>query len=447
MKAFDPALAPAPGTENAAGTQAQVRDTVAIVLAGGRGTRLRDLTAWRAKPAVPFGGKFRIIDFTLSNCVNSGVRRVGICTQYRSQSLVRHVQRGWSFLDGRFGEFIELMPAQERAVAEWYAGTANAVYQNLELLESMAPRHLLVLAGDHVYKMDYGRMLQEHAARGAALTVACVEVPIADASAFGIVQADSGGRIVDFHEKPEHPVPLAGNPARALASMGVYAFDFAFLAEELRRDAADVQSRHDFGRDVIPYLVEEGAPVFAHAFEASCVAPRGTGGYWRDVGTLDGFWQANLELTGIVPPLDLYDPSWPIWTYQEQMPPAKFVFDDDERRGHALDSLVSGGCIVSGSTVRRSLLFTNVHVHSYCQVEDSVVLPNADIGRGSVVRRAIIDKDCRLPPGFQVGVDAAADRARFTVSEGGIALVTPEMLGQPIHQARIPWAPEGSAGA
>ena len=416
-----------------------VRDTVAMVLAGGRGTRLRELTAWRAKPAVPFGGKFRIIDFALSNCVNSGVRRVGICTQYRSQSLVRHVQRGWSFLDGRFGEFIELMPAQERASAEWYAGTANAVFQNLELLESMAPRHLLVLAGDHVYKMDYGAMLQEHAARGAALSVACVEVPIADAPSFGIVQADAAGRIVDFHEKPERPVAVPGKPDRALASMGIYAFDFAFLTDELRRDAADAQSGHDFGRDVIPSVLEEGAPVYVHAFEESCIGVPGAPAYWRDVGTLDAFWEANLELTRIVPPLDLYDRAWPIWTYQEQMPPAKFVFDGDERRGHALDSLVSGGCIVSGSTVRRSLLFTNVHVHSYCEIEDAVVLPNVDIGRGSIVRRAIVDKDCRLPPGFRVGVDPAADRARFTMSERGIALVTPETLGEPIHRARTPW--------
>jgi len=410
--------------------------TLALVLAGGRGSRLGPLTDWRAKPAVPFGGKFRIIDFTLSNCVNSGIRRIGICTQYKAQSLIRHVQRGWSFLDGRFNEFIELLPAQQRVTVDWYKGTADAVYQNLDLLRRHAPSYVLVLAGDHVYKMNYARMLLDHVARKADMTIGCVEVPRADAQGFGIMHADDSGRIIGFQEKPAQPKPVPGRPDVALASMGIYVFNASFLYEQLIRDADDPRSKHDFGGDVIPHLIQRGYRVNAHRFADSCVNMVGGRPYWRDVGTLDAFWEANLDLVHVTPDLNLYDESWPIWTCQEQLPPGKFVFDDDGRRGAAIDSLVSGGCIVSGSTVRRSLLFSRVHVHSYCTVEDSVVLGDVDIGRRSVIRRAIIDKHCVLPPDTQIGVDHDADRRRFHVTPNGITLVTPDMLGAPVHHLR-----------
>jgi glucose-1-phosphate adenylyltransferase len=411
-------------------------DTLALVLAGGRGTRLGPLTDWRAKPAVPFGGKFRIIDFSLSNCVNSGIRRVGICTQYKAQSLIRHVQRGWSFLDGRFNDFIELLPAQQRVTADWYKGTADAVYQNLDLLRRHAPGYVLVLAGDHVYKMNYARMLVDHAAREADLTIACIEVPLADASAFGAMQIDATGRITGFQEKPAHPQPVPGRTDVALASMGIYVFNAAFLYEQLIRDADEPLSKHDFGGDVIPHLIARGYRVNAHRFADSCVNMIEGRPYWRDVGTLDAFWEANLDLVHVTPDLNLYDETWPIWTYQEQLPPAKFVFDDEGRRGTAIDSMVSGGCIVSGSLVRRSLLFSRVRVHSYSTVEDSVILGDADIGRNSVIRRAVIDKHCRLPAESRIGVDLDEDRRRFHVSANGITLVTPDMLGAPVHHLR-----------
>jgi glucose-1-phosphate adenylyltransferase len=411
-------------------------DSLALILAGGRGTRLGALTDWRTKPAVPFGGKFRIIDFTLSNCVNSGIHRIGICTQYKAQSLIRHVQRGWSFLDGRFNEFIELLPAQQRVTVDWYKGTADAVYQNLDLLRRHAPSYVLVLAGDHVYKMNYAQMLLDHVARRADLTIGCVDVPIADASAFGVMHVDDVGRIVGFQEKPAHAKPAPGKPDVVLASMGIYAFNAAFLYEQLIRDADDPRSRHDFGGDLIPHLIQRGYRINAHRFADSCVNMIGERPYWRDVGTLDAYWEANLDLVHVTPELNLYDEAWPIWTYQEQLPPAKFVFDDDGRRGTAIDSLVSGGCIVSGSTVRRSLLFSQVRVHSYCEVEDSVVLGDVEIGRRSVLRRAIIDKHCRLPEGTRIGVDADEDRRRFHVTERGVTLVTPDMLGAPVHHLR-----------
>ena len=404
------------------------RSTVALVLAGGRGERLRQLTDWRAKPAVPFGGKFRIIDFTLSNCVNSGIRRIAICTQYRAQSLIRHVQRGWSFLDGRFNEFVELLPAQQRETAEWYRGTADAVYQNLDILRQHDPERVLVLAGDHVYKMDYAKMLAQHVARGAKVTVACTEVPIADAVNFGVTQLDEHDHVRAFQEKPSQPAPLPGRPEAALASMGIYLFDAAFLYEELRADARDGSSGHDFGKDILPRLVKLGVPVHAHRFSESCVNMVRGLPYWRDVGTVDAYWEANLDLTQVVPELNMYDQDWPIWTCQEQLPPAKFVFDDDDRRGYALDSLVSGGCIISGSKLKRSLLFSNVHVHSYCTIEESVILPNVDIGRGVVLKRAVVDKDCRLPPGLAAGVDPDEDRRRFHVTPRGVTLITPQML-------------------
>ncbi len=410
--------------------------TLALILAGGRGTRLGPLTDWRAKPAVPFGGKFRIIDFSLSNCVNSGIRRVGICTQYKAQSLIRHVQRGWSFLDGRFNDFIELLPAQQRVTADWYKGTADAVYQNLDLLRRHAPEYVLVLAGDHVYRMNYARMLLDHATRDADMTIACNEVPLAEASAFGVMHADDAGRVLGFQEKPARAQPVPGRADLALASMGIYVFNAPFLYEQLIRDADDPRSKHDFGGDVIPHLIQRGYRINAHRFADSCVNMIEGRPYWRDVGTVDAFWEANLDLVHVTPDLNLYDETWPIWTYQEQLPPAKFVFDDEGRRGTAIDSMVSGGCIVSGSTVRRSLLFSRVRVHSYCTVEDSVILGDVDIGRDSVIRRAVIDKHCRLPAGTRIGVDPDEDRRRFHVTAKGVTLVTPDMLGAPVHHLR-----------
>jgi glucose-1-phosphate adenylyltransferase len=411
-------------------------DTLALILAGGRGTRLGALTDWRAKPAMPFAGKFRIIDFSLSNCVNSGIRRVGICTQYKAQSLIRHIQRGWSFFDGRFNEFIELLPAQQRVTADWYKGTADAAYQNLDLLRGHGPQHVLVLAGDHAYKMDYARMLVDHSTRDGDMTIACMEVPIADATSLGVMEIDETGRITGFQEKPAHPKSIPGRPDIALASMGIYVFNASFLYEQLIRDADDPQSRHDFGGDMIPHLIRRGYRVMAHRFADSCVNMIEGRPYWRDVGTIDAYWEANLDLVKVTPDLNLYDEQWPIWTYQEQLPPAKFVFDDDDRRGAAIDSMVSGGCIVSGSTIRRSLLFSRVRVHSYCTIEDSVILGNVDIGRGAILRRAVIDKHVRIPEGMSIGTDPEADRRRFHVTPHGVTLVTPEMLGEPVHHLR-----------
>jgi glucose-1-phosphate adenylyltransferase len=415
---------------------ATTKNALALILAGGRGSRLEQLTDWRAKPAVPFGGKFRIIDFALSNCVNSGIRRIGVCTQYKAQSLIRHVQRGWSFLDGRFDEFVELLPAQQRVQPSWYKGTADAVYQNLDILRRHAPRHVLILAGDHVYKMNYGVMLNEHIARGAQMSVACIDVPFDAARSLGVMSVDDRRRIIDFKEKPEQPAPGPNRPDHALASMGIYVFDASFLYAELMRDADDSSSSHDFGRDIIPSLVRRGTDVYAHDFAKSCVNMNAGRPYWRDVGTVDAYWEANIALTDVVPELNLYDATWPIWTYQEQLPPAKFVYNDDGRRGIATDSLVSGRCIISGSTVNRSLLFSGVHVHSYCTIEESVILPSVDVGRHVVLKRAVVDKHCRLPAGMSVGVDREQDRQRFHVTERGVTLVTPEMLGQHVHQQR-----------
>jgi glucose-1-phosphate adenylyltransferase len=402
---------------------------LALVLAGGRGSRLGPLTNWRAKPAVPFGGKFRIIDFPLSNCINSGIRRVGVCTQYKAQSLIRHVQRGWSFLDGRFLEFVELLPAQQRVSTDWYKGTADAVYQNMYFLRTYAPELVLILAGDHIYKMDYNRLLADHIAKSADITIACIEVPLEEAKGFGVMTVDRNHRVVSFEEKPAQPTPMPGRPDVALASMGIYVFNAAFLYEQLARDSADEHSSHDFGKDIIPHLMQRGHRVCAHSFSDSCVNITEGRPYWRDVGTVDAYWEANMEMTKVVPDLNLYDKDWPIWTYQEQLPPAKFVFDSDDRRGTAVDSLVSGGCIISGSTVRRSLLFSSVHVHSYATVEDSVVLPHVHIGRGVILKRAVVEKHCRLPDGLTIGVEPDQDRRRFHVTDNGITLVVPEMLG------------------
>jgi len=414
-----------------------VRQTLAYILAGGRGTRLGGLTDWRAKPAVPFGGKFRIIDFTLSNCVNSGIRRVAIATQYKAQSLIRHIQRGWSFLDGRFNEFIELLPAQQRVTADWYKGTADAVFQNLDLLRRQAPRYVLVLAGDHVYKMDYGKMLAEHAARKADMTVGCVEVPVGEAARqLGVMAVDDAFRVAGFQEKPAEPAPIPGRPDTALGSMGIYVFNADFLYEQLIRDADDRKSSHDFGHDLIPYLIDRGYRIYAHRLADSCVQADEGRPYWRDVGTVDAYWEANLELTRVSPALDLYDESWPIWTYQEQLPPAKFIFDDEDRRGAAIDSMVSGGCIISGSTVRRSLLFSSVRINSFCKVEDTVILPQVELGRHTVLKRVVVDKYCKIPPGLRAGVDPIEDRKRFHVTDKGVTLITPEMLGQVVHHLR-----------
>jgi glucose-1-phosphate adenylyltransferase len=412
------------------------RNTFAIVLAGGRGSRLMQLTDWRSKPAVPFGGKFRIIDFTLSNCVNSGIRRIGVATQYKAQSLIQHLQRGWSFLDGRFHEFIDILPAQQQVSEDWYQGTADAVFQNLDLIRRTRPKHVLVLSGDHVYKMDYGRMLAEHVAKQADFSIACIDVPRAEASEFGVMHVGDDQRIAAFVEKPKDPPPMPGRPDRALASMGVYVFNADFLYEQLVRDHDDPNSSHDFGKDVILHCVKRYRG-FAHNFTHSCVGMDGSEiPYWRDAGTIDAYWEANMELTKVTPELNLYDDDWPIWTHQEQLPPAKFVFDDEGRRGMAVDSLVSGGDVISGAVVRKSLLFSRVHVHSYAAIEESVILPDVHIGRGAKLRRVVMDKHCRVPDGMLIGYDAEADRKRFHVSEGGVTLVTPEMLGQQAHHIR-----------
>ncbi len=408
------------------------RDTLALILAGGRGSRLMQLTDWRAKPSVPFGGKFRIIDFPLSNCMNSGIRRVAVLTQYKAHSLLLHIQRGWGFLRGELGEFIELLPAQQRIETSWYQGTADAVYQNLDIIRNHDPGYVLILAGDHVYKMDYGPMIARHVERQADVTVGVVEVPIAQARHFGVMSIDGEGRATEFVEKPAHPEAVPGNPDTVLASMGIYVFNTAFLYEQLIKDADTGDSQHDFGRNLIPSLIQRYR-VMAHPFRD---AHTGRQAYWRDVGTVDAYWQANMELVGVTPELNLYDEDWPIWTYQAQLPPAKFVFDDEDRRGMAVDSLVSGGDIISGALVRRSLLFSNVRVNSWSVVEDSVVLPNVYIGRYCEIRRAVIEKGCRLPDGTIIGQDRQEDAARFHVTDNGITLVTPEMLGQELHHVR-----------
>lgn len=408
------------------------RDTLALILAGGRGSRLKDLTLWRAKPAVPFGGKFRIIDFPLSNCINSGVRRIGVLTQYKAHSLIRHVQQGWGFLRGEFGEFVELLPAQQRITTSWYAGTADAVYQNLDIIRSHHPSYVLILAGDHIYKMDYGPMLAYHVERQADITVGCIEVPLETAKAFGVMDMDEEFRIRSFLEKPQNPPPIPGRDDVALASMGIYIFNTSFLVEQLIKDADVPNSSHDFGHDVIPAVIDKYR-VFAYPFR-DVHSDRQS--YWRDVGTVDAFWEANLELIGITPELNLYDEEWPIWTYQEQLPPAKFVFDEEDRRGMAVDSMVSGGCIISGASIRHSLLFSQVCVESHSRVDESVILPNVTIGQNCRIRKAVIDKGCTIAPGTVIGENPEEDAKRFYVSPQGVTLVIPEMLGQDLHHAR-----------
>jgi glucose-1-phosphate adenylyltransferase len=408
------------------------RDTLALILAGGRGSRLKDMTNWRAKPAVPFGGKFRIIDFPLSNCVNSGIRRIGILTQYKAHSLMLHIQQAWSFMRGEFGEFVELLPASQRTEQGWYTGTADAVYQNMDILRNHSPEYVLILAGDHIYKMDYGDMLAEHVEQGADMTIGCIEVPIEQASALGVMSVDVNRRIVAFDEKPEKPNPMPGRDDVALASMGIYIFNAKFLYEQLMKDADTVGSTHDFGHDIIPDLIKNYKVV---AFPYKDVQGNDPG-YWRDVGTIDAFWEANLELIGVTPELNLYDESWPIWTYQTQLPPAKFVFDDDDRRGYAVDSMVSGGCIISGAKVSHSVLFSNVEVDSYSNIKDCVVLPHVKIGKNCRLNKVILDKGCEVPDGTIIGEDLEADAEKFHVSPNGVVLVTPEMLGQDYRYVR-----------
>ena len=400
--------------------------TLAVILAGGRGSRLHQLTNWRAKPAVHFGGKFRIIDFPLSNCVNSGIRRISVLTQYKSHSLDRHIQRGWGFLGGELGEFVELLPAQQRLDESWYVGTADAVLQNLDIIRRHNPEYVLILAGDHIYKMDYGTMIAAHVERGADITVGCIEVPLEIASSFGLMEIDEDNRVMSFTEKPANPEPMLGRPDMALASMGIYVFSTKVLFAELLKDQKNPESHHDFGKNIIPSMIKTHR-VNAFPFRDPI---SGGEGYWRDVGTVDALWEANLELTSVTPELDLYDAEWPIWTHQEQVAPAKFVFDDEGRRGYAVDSLIAGGCIVSGSIVKHSLLFPRVRVHSYCDIEDSVLFPSVEVGRNCKIRKALIDRRCKIPEGTVIGYDPVADRERFFISPKGVVLVTPEMLGE-----------------
>ena len=403
------------------------QSTYAVVLAGGRGSRLRQLTDHCSKPALPFGGEWRIIDFALANCVNSGVRRIGVLTQYKAQSLIRHVTRGWGFLDAAQGEFVDVIPAQQQVGEQWYSGTADAVFQNLEMLREAAPAYVLVLAGDHVYKMDYGCLVEQHVRRRADVTVACTEVPIAEACAFGVVRTVPDGRIVGFDEKPARPQPMPAQPDRALASMGVYVFSARFLYDALEHDAADRGSRHDFGADVIPRAIA-GARAFAHDFAASSRCGHPQAPYWRDVGTLDAYWQSNLDLTAGRPALDLSDPAWPVRSLWQQRPPARFA-GSGEPGARVADSLVSGGCVVgAGAAVRRSLLSSMVDVGAGSLIEESLVLPGAVIGRDVVLRRAIVDERCVLPDGLRVGVDAEEDRLRFSVTDKGVVLVTRAMV-------------------
>ncbi|MBK1733902.1 glucose-1-phosphate adenylyltransferase [Halorhodospira abdelmalekii] len=409
------------------------RDTLALIMAGGRGGRLSSLTDWRTKPAIPFGGKFRLIDFPLSNCINAGIRRVGILTQYKSHSLIQHVQRGWGFLRGEFGEFVELIPAQQRMDKPlWYAGTADAVYQNIDIIKAHEPSYVLILAGDHVYKMDYGAMIARHVESDADVTVGCVQVDLEQAKAFGVMSVEESGRVTALTEKPAEPEPMPGSPNQALVSMGIYVFNREYLFRILRDDAENFSSSRDFGRDVLPSAIARHR-VHAHPFSDPVT---GKQAYWRDVGTVDAFYHANQELVQEEPELDLHDDEWPIWTYQAQLPPAKFIHDQEGKRGMAIDSIVSGGNIIAGAEVRRSLLFSQVVVRPGAVVENSVILPQVKIEAGARIRRAIIDEGCRIPEGMVIGEDGQRDRERFHVSPGGVVLVTAEMLGQEVAHVR-----------
>jgi glucose-1-phosphate adenylyltransferase len=405
------------------------RSSMAYVLAGGRGSRLMELTERRAKPAVYFGGKSRIVDFALSNALNSGIRRLAVATQYKAHSLIRHLQRGWNFLQPVRNESFDILPASQRVSEDqWYAGTADAVFQNIDIIDSYAPEYLVILAGDHIYKMDYERMLIQHVNEHADVTVACLEVPVQDATGFGVMHVDDDDRIISFLEKPAQPPEMPGRPGWSLASMGIYVFRREFLNEQLKRDAADPNSSRDFGKDIIPFLVANGKAV-AHRFTDSCVRSRAEQGvYWRDVGTIDAYWQANVDLTEVVPELDLYDRDWPIWTYAEITPPAKFVHDVEGRRGIGVSSLVSGGCIISGASLKRSLLFTGVHIHSFSTIENAVILPYVDVGQHARLTNVIVDSGVRIPTGLVVGEDPELDAARFRRSERGVCLITKPMI-------------------
>ncbi len=405
------------------------RDAMAYVLAGGRGSRLMELTDKRAKPAVYFAGKTRIIDFALSNALNSGIRRMGVATQYKAHSLIRHLQRGWNFLRDERNESFDILPASQRVSEDrWYMGTADAVFQNIDIIASYEPSYMVILAGDHIYKMDYELMLQQHVDTGADVTVGCLEVPRMEAVGFGVMHVDETDRIVKFVEKPKDPPGMPDNPDMALASMGIYIFETQFLFEQLRRDAADPESSRDFGKDIIPYIVKHGK-AWAHRFTRSCVrSEHEQEAYWRDVGTVDAYWEANIDLTDVVPALDLYDREWPIWTYAELTPPAKFVHDEDGRRGTAISSLVSGGCIVSGAGLRRTLLSTGVRANSFASLEEAVVLPYVQVGRGAHLKRVVIDRGVEIPEGLVVGDDPILDAERFRRTESGICLITQPMI-------------------
>jgi glucose-1-phosphate adenylyltransferase len=411
---------------------------MACVLAGGRGSRLMELTAWRAKPAVYFGGKSRIVDFALSNALNSGIRRIAVATQYKAHSLIRHLHRAWNFMRPIRNESFDILPASQRISEElWYQGTADAVYQNLDIIEGYDPKYFVVLAGDHVYKMDYEPMLRQHAEQNADVTVGCIEVPRVEATGFGVMDADRNDVIRSFVEKPENPPAMPGKPDTALASMGIYVFETKFLLGELRRDAADPNSSHDFGKDIIPYLVKNGKAV-AHSFQRSCLRSEWEkGAYWRDVGTVDAYWAANIDLTAVVPDLDIYDQDWPIWTHNEVTPPTKFVHDEDGRRGLAISSLLSDGCIVSGASLRRTLLSTGARVNSFANVEHAVILPWADVGRSARLRNVVIDADVKIPEGLVVGEDPELDAKRFRRTERGICLITQPMIDKLLAQPSI----------
>jgi len=406
------------------------RRALCLVLAGGRGSRLKQLTDRRAKPAVYFGGKFRIIDFALSNCLNSGMRRIGVVTQYKSHSLLRHLQRGWSFLRNELNEFVDLLPAQQQVDEEsWYRGTADAVFQNLGIIRnSRPPEYIILLAGDHVYKMDYSVMLEDHVHLGKGCTVACLEVTTKEARAFGVMGIDEDRNVVSFVEKPANPPEMPGAPGKALASMGIYIFDADYLYELLDKDAADPDSNRDFGKDIIPRAVKEGRAA-AHPYSMSCVvSSEEAEDYWRDVGTIDAYWEANMDLASVTPKLDLYDRDWPIWTYQEQLPPAKFVMDRNGQQGSTLNSVVAGGCIISGSNLSHSVIFSNVRIHSFCTVDQCVILPAVTINRNARLRKCIIDRRCTIPEGLVVGEDPVLDAQRFERSEDGVVLITRDML-------------------
>ena len=410
-------------------TSPLARDAMAYVLAGGRGSRLMELTDKRAKPAVPFGCKSRIIDFALSNALNSGIRRIGVATQYKAHSLIRHMQRGWNFFRPERNESFDILPASQRVSEDqWYAGTADAVYQNLDIIMSYNIKHMVILAGDHIYKMDYELMLQQHVNSGADVTIGCLEVPRMEAVGFGVMHVDDKDRITNFLEKPKDPPGIPGNPDMALASMGIYVFEMNFLADQLQRDAADKSSSRDFGKDIIPHIVAGGKAV-AHRFTQSCVrSEHESEAYWRDVGTVDAYWDANIDLTEALPPLDLYDQNWPIWTYGEVTPPAKFVHDLEGRRGSAVASLVSGGCIVSGASIKRTMLFTNVRVNSFSSLEEAVVLPDVVINRNASLKKVVIDSRVVIPEGLVVGEDPELDAKRFRRTASGICLITRPMI-------------------